>query len=220
MVIRRALAERRPWLLASLLFGISYFFVRDSAIPGAYLILWKGAGVGFLAFYALRRHDGFDARLLAAVMVAGSLGDMILEFDFITGALAFMLGHVLAIWLYARNRRRKGPSFSQRAFAFLLVPATVFIAWALPFDRAEAPGIALYSLFLAVMAAMAWTSRFPRYRVGAGALMFLVSDLMIFARLGPLEESIVPDLTIWSLYYVGQFLICTGVIQTLYKDER
>ncbi|MEN9926917.1 MAG: hypothetical protein RL268_3043, partial [Pseudomonadota bacterium] len=29
---KRALAEKRPWLLASLLAGISYYFVRDGQI--------------------------------------------------------------------------------------------------------------------------------------------------------------------------------------------
>ena len=79
----------------------------------------------------------------------------------------------------------------------------------------------VYSLFLAVMAAMAWTSNFPRYRVGTGALLFVVSDLLIFARLGPLENSVLPDWLVWPLYYFGQFLICTGVIQSLrHQDPR
>ena len=68
---------------------------------------------------------------------------------------------------------------------------------------------------------MAWISDFPRYRVGTGALLFVVSDLLIFARLGPLEGSAIPEWLIWPLYYFGQFLICTGVIQSLrHKDPR
>jgi uncharacterized membrane protein YhhN len=58
----------------------------------------------------------------------------------------------------------------------------VIVAFLLPADRAGAPGVALYSLGLALMAATAWLSRFPRYRVGIGALMFVVSDLLIFGR--------------------------------------
>jgi uncharacterized membrane protein YhhN len=64
------------------------------------------------------------------------------------------------------------------------VPATVIIAYLLPADRAGAPGVALYSLGLSLMAATAWTSRFHRFRVGIGAVMFVVSDLLIFARAG------------------------------------
>ncbi|GAA0635208.1 lysoplasmalogenase [Sphingomonas ursincola] len=220
MVVKRALAESRPWLLLSLVAAISYYFVSDAPIPGLYLMLWKGLGVGFLAVFAFARHHSRDGQLIGAVMTLGAIGDMAIEIDMIYGAVAFLLGHCVAIWLYARHRRAR-VTFSQRLFALLLVPGVVLIAWALPMDRSGAAGIAFYSLFLAVMAAMAWTSDFPRYRVGTGALMFVVSDLLIFARLGPLEGSAIPDWMIWPLYYFGQFLICTGVIQSLrHKDPR
>ncbi|WP_110299807.1 lysoplasmalogenase [Blastomonas natatoria] len=220
MVVKRALAESRPWLLLSLVSAISYYFISDAPIPGLYLMLWKGLGVGFLAVFAFSRHHSFDARLIGAVMTLGAIGDMAIEIDMIYGAIAFLFGHVVAIWLYGRHRRAS-VTFSQRLFALLLVPGVVLIAWALPMDRAGAGGIALYSLFLAVMAAMAWTSDFPRYRVGTGALLFVVSDLLIFARLGPLEGSAIPEWLIWPLYYFGQFLICTGVIQSLrHRDPR
>lgn len=220
MVVKRALVESRPWLLLSLVAAISYYFVSDAPIPGLYLILWKGLGVGFLAVFALVRHHSGDGRLIGGVMALGAIGDMLIEIDLIYGAVAFLVGHIVAIALYARHRRRT-VTRSQRLFAIVLVPAVVLIAWALPMDREGATGIAVYTLFLAVMAAMAWTSDFPRYRVGAGALMFVASDLLIFARFGPLEGSIIPDWLIWPLYYFGQFLICTGVIQALrHRDPR
>lgn len=220
MVVKRALVESRPWLLLSLIAAISYYFVSDAPIPGLYLMAWKGLCVGLLAVFALVRHHSADGRLLGGVMALGALGDMLIEIDMIYGAIAFLLGHCVAIALYARHRRRS-VTFSQRLFAIMMVPGVVLIAWALPLDRSGAGGIAVYSLFLAVMAAMAWTSDFPRYRVGTGALLFVVSDLLIFARLGPLEGSAIPDWLIWPLYYFGQFLICTGIIQTLrHKDPR
>jgi uncharacterized membrane protein YhhN len=77
--------------------------------------------------------------------------------------------------------------------------------------------VAGYALGLGAMAAAAWTSSFPRYRVGIGAVLFVASDLLIFARLGPMADSPIPDLLIWPLYYFGQFLICTGVIGELRK---
>ena len=75
---RRALVERRPWLLASLILGISYFFAKDSAVPGLYLVAWKGAGVALLAVYALLQGVGRDGRLLAGVMALGALGDVLI----------------------------------------------------------------------------------------------------------------------------------------------
>lgn len=214
MVMRKALAESRPFLLLSLFFGISYFLVKDSHMPGLYQMLWKGAAVGFLAAYAWARHKGHDGWLISGVMALGSLGDMLIEIDLIWGALAFLAGHLVAIWLYSRHRRAQ-LSFSQRALALVSLVAVPLIAFMLPSDRAEAPGIALYATGLAAMAAMAWTSSFPRYRVGLGAVLFILSDLLIFARIGPLAASPLPDLLIWPLYYAGQLLICTGVVQSL-----
>lgn len=214
MVMRKALAESRPFLLLSLFFGISYFLVKDSNMPGLYQMLWKGAAVGFLAAYGWARHKGHDGWLITAVMALGALGDMLIELDLIWGALAFLAGHLVAIWLYARHRRAQ-LAFSQRALALVSLVAVPAIAFMLPSDRAGAPGIALYSAGLAAMAAMAWTSSFPRYRVGLGAVLFVLSDLLIFARIGPLAASPLPDLLIWPLYYAGQLLICTGVVQSL-----
>ena len=75
--------------------------------------------------------------------------------------------------------------------------------------------VALYALGLGGMTAAAYASDFPRVRVALGAALFAVSDLLIFARMGPLAESRIPHLLVWPLYYFGQFLITVGVIGTL-----
>lgn len=201
--------------IAALAFGASYFIVRDLQWPLWLLIGWKGAGVGLLAAWAASQARSTDGWMLAGVMALGALGDVLIEAAGLTaGAIAFLAGHLLAIGLYLRNRRAT-LSFSQRALALLLVPAVVWIAWSLPTDRSAAPGIALYALGLAAMAAAAWTSRFPRYRTGMGAMLFVASDLLIFARLGPMLHSPWPDLLVWPSYFIGQALIARGVVTTL-----
>lgn len=211
---RRALIEKRPWLLASLIAGISYYFVRHGAVPDLFEWAWKGAGVALLAVYALARHHGADSRQVAAVMAFGALGDVLIEIKLEAGAAAFLAGHVTAVALYWRHRRTPlAPS--QKALAVVLLIAIPLIAWLLPTDRSAALSVAAYSVGLAGMTAAAWTSTFSRYQVGIGAVMFAVSDLLIFSRMGPLAGSALPDLLIWPLYYFGQFLICTGVIGEL-----
>ena len=211
---RRALIEKRPWLLASLVAAISYYFVKDTQLPGLYQMAWKGAGVALLAAYAIQRHGGRDGQAMALVMAFGALGDVLIELSLYAGAIAFLFGHVTAISLYLRYRR-EALTLSQKAAAVALLIATPIISFLLPADRAAALGVAVYALSLGGMAACAWVSSFPRYRVGLGAVMFVASDLLIFARIGPLENTALPDLLIWPLYYFGQFLICTGVISTL-----
>lgn len=206
----RALMEKRPWLLGSLAAATAFYLLRGSPLPEPFLLLLKGAGVGLLAVWVLLRHAGSDTRLLALVMAFGALGDMAIEWDLRAGALAFFAGHMVAIALYLRHRREVLTS-SQKAAAMALVVLTPAISWLLT-GRAD---VALYGLALGGMACAAWSSSFPRYRVGTGALLFAASDLLIFARMGPLAESTLPDLLIWPLYYFGQFLIATGIVGTL-----
>ena len=98
----------------------------------------------------------------------------------------------------------------------LLTPA---IFWLLPADRADAWPTALYGLALGGMAACAWLSAFSRYRVGVGAVLFLASDLLIVAGMGPLMGERLHQWLIWPLYYLGQLLICLGVVERLRRTE-
>ena len=215
---RRALAEKRPFLLASMAAALAFYVLRWGAWPELYLIPVKGAAAALLAVYLWMRHSSPDARLMAWAFGAASLGDMAIEFDRTIAGLLFFAYHVMALGVYLRNRRETlAPSQKWAAAAMLLL--TPLIAWSMPADRTEATNLALYGLALGAMAASAWASAFPRYRVGAGAVLFLVSDLLLFAELGPLQGSIVPQLTVWPLYYLGQLLIATGIAQTLRKRD-
>ena len=212
---RRALAEKRPLLLASMAAALAYFVLRQSPlVPEMWLIPLKGAGVALLALYVFMRHAGADARLLGAVFVLAALGDMAIEFDQMAGAILFFAYHMLAIALYLRHPR-ENPRTSQKAAAVAMLLLTPAIFWLLPAERADAWPIALYGLALGGMAACAWLSAFSRYRVGVGAVLFLVSDLLIVAGMGPLMGERLHQWLIWPLYYLGQLLICLGVIDRL-----
>jgi len=178
-------------------------------------MLLKGAGVALLAIYALRRHGSTDARLLATALAVAALGDVAIEVSMIAGGAAFLAAHLVAIALYLRNRRA-APGASQKLAAAALLIATPLISFLLSGDW----GVAAYSLALGAMASTAWLSRFSRYRVGAGAVLFVASDWLIFSRFGFVGENAVADWLVWPLYYAGQFLIATGVIQTLRHDPR
>ena len=207
----------RAVLAAAIVAGVSYLAADHLALSQAASLAWKGSGVALLAVYAGLKARSLDGWLICAVMAFGAAGDVLLgAAGMEVGAGAFLIGHLIAIWLYARNPRSPTTP-SQRILPLVLVPATVAIAWMLPADRAGAPAVALYALGLAAMAAFAWLSRFPRYRVGIGALMFVVSDLLIFARSGPLEGQAWVGYAIWTLYFGGQLLIVLGVTKTLEK---
>ena len=215
---KRALIEHRPYLLLSLIFGVSYFFVQDDQVGGAWLMLWKGAGVFFLALYAAHRGRGRDGALIALVMAFGALADVILEISLLAGGALFAIGHLIAIGLYMVNRR-SDTTASQKLTALSLLILTPAIAGLMTFPQENWEVATIYSLVVAAMAAAAWTSRYSRYRVGLGAVLFVISDLLIFAR----ESGQIPDefasWLIWPLYFAAQFLIVTGVIQAIRKGK-
>jgi uncharacterized membrane protein YhhN len=215
---RRALAEKRPLVFVSILAALAFYYLRWGPWPEAYLIPLKGSAVALLALYLWLRHSSPDARLMAWAFGAAALGDMAIEVDRTIGGLLFFLYHVLALGVYLRNRRPTLTPSQKWAVAALLL-LTPLIAWFMPADRAQAPNVAIYALALGAMAAGAWASVFPRYRVGAGAVLFLLSDLLLFAEMGPLEGHIVPQVLDWPIYYLGQLLIATGVALTLRKRD-
>jgi uncharacterized membrane protein YhhN len=216
-MVKRALINRRPFLLLSIAAAAAYYLLVDSKFPGAGIILLKGFGVGLLAIYALLRFPHRDGLLLAFVLGLAAVGDMGMELDFRIGGGAFFVSHVAAMALYLRNRRANITP-SQKLFAVALLFMTPLITWLLVANLANAIQIVLYALSLGAMAGLAWTSSFPRYRVGIGAVLFVISDFLIFARMDLMATSPLPDMLIWPIYYLGQFLIATGVIQTLRHD--
>ena len=149
------------WVLAAAVVAASsYVLGWFLPIPDWVNVAWKGAGVSLLAVYAALNAKNLDGWLLAVVMAFGALGDMLLEtHGLVTGALAFLAGHLTAIALYLRNRR-PAAAVDWAVAAGIVVSVTV-AAYLLPPERAGAGLIALYALGLAAMAAAAWLSRSP-----------------------------------------------------------
>lgn len=214
---KRALAQKRPFLLLSIVAALAFYYLRASTLPEIYLIPLRGSAAGLLAVYAFTRHPSPDARLYVWALGAAAMGDMALEVDITIGGLLFFLHHVLAMSLFLKHRRPVTGIHSWICGVTLIsVPV---VGYLLPYDPDEKLQVGLYTLALGAMAASAWASTFPRFRVGAGAMLVVVSDLTFFAEMGPLSGNLWAQLVIWPLYYLGMFLMCTGVIQTLSKRD-
>jgi len=211
--------DRAGWLWwLALAGGVSFFIAVHQRLDGPWVWAWKTSGVGLLALWAAANARERNGWLIAATLAFGALGDWLLDAKGLKiGAVAFAVGHIIAIILYLGNRRA-ALAFSQRLLAWLVMPATLVIVWA---ALSPAPGwgqAAIYSLFVAAMAATAWTSRFPRYRTGIGAMLFLASDLVIFAGEGGALPKSVTMWLVWPLYFAGQALIARGVVGTLSQE--
>ena len=213
--------DRARWLWwLALAGGVGFLVAVFQRLDGPAIWAWKATGVGFLALWAAANARERNGWLIAAALGFGALGDWLLDAKGLeTGAVAFVVGHIIAIILYLTNRRA-AMTPSQRLLGWLAMPATLVIVWGM---LSPAPGwwhAAVYSLFVAAMAAAAWTSRFPRYRTGIGAMLFLASDLFIFAGEGEVLSKDVTMWLVWPLYFGGQALIAWGVVSTLSKEAR
>lgn len=214
-----ALIEQRPWLLASIAAAVAYYFLRDNPVgEGTWGLAAKGASVGLLALYVWMRVPGgrreADGALLIAALVLAACGDVAIELDFITGGAFFAAAHVAAVALYLRNRHQR-PSPVQKLMGAGLLIGTPLISWLLSNDVL----IAVYAAFLGAMASAAWMSHYPRYRVGTGAVLFVLSDWLIFARMGAIDLEPANTVLIWPLYYAGQLMIATGIVQCLRGEQ-
>lgn len=216
---KRALIEHRPWLLASIASATAFYLLRDNPVgEGTWGIVVKGASVGLLAVYALARipqgKRGINGAILVLALVMAAAGDMAIELDFLIGGAFFIAAHCASTVLYLRNLRQR-PSPSQRMLGLTLLIGTPFISYLL----SKQVEIAIYAVFLGAMASTAWISRYPRYRVGTGAVLFVVSDWLIFSQLGQFDLGVLPEFLIWPLYYTGQVMIATGVVQCLRGEQ-
>ena len=223
------LAHKRPWLLASLVAGIS-FPATWLLLPfegNIFAIIWKMAAVGLLVPFALRRHHSGEFVMLAVVLAFYTLGDGLIELSMIYGALAFAAGHIIAIWIYARHRR-VGATFSQKLFAITLFVLTPFIAFFLPGDLETGLQVAGYSVILVGDGRYGVEQQFPalprRHRRGA-VRHLRPADLRAIGAAGGLWSFV--SIAIWYLYYFGVLMIAVGIVQTLVKrghytegDER
>jgi YhhN family len=217
---------RALWLWwAALAIGAAYMLPVAMDVRGPGIIWWKGAGVGLLALWAAVNGRDRMGQMAALMLGFGALGDVLLETSgLMFGAFAFLFGHVIAIGLYNQNPR-PALTGSQKLLTAVVTPLSLAIAWALLYGVAASnvalfAGALFYTLVVAVMAATAWMSSFPRYRTGIGAMLFLISDLLIFARIGGAVPSDLARILIWPLYFSGQALIAWGVVTTLAARRR
>lgn len=211
---RRALMERRPWLLLSLAAAIAYYLLKDGNFPGVYLYAIEAGAFLLLGAYALLRLGGHEGKPLAGVMVLAGIGSVAVELDSYIGALILLFSHTLALSILFQHPRA-GLTMTQKYAGLALVVLTPLIAWLTVPDQTMRTMAVIYGLAVGGMAGAAWVSAFPRYRVGLGAVLVVAASLITILGAGLLAHNPLPGLVSWPLYYFGHFLLGTGIVQTL-----
>jgi hypothetical protein len=212
---KRALIERRPWLLASMACAVAWVALRGSAVPGLYLLVLQAAPLLLLAAYAALRHRGNDTRSLAGMLALQGIGSALMDYAPGIGLNALLLAYLIGLTMFLVHRRAVMDG-GRKASALALTLGTP----ALCFFAAERAGVGVplfLGLALGGMAASAWISTFPRSRVGLGAALIVAGNVLAIAALG-LEGGAIA-LAAWPLFYVGNLVLATGVTGELRMRE-
>lgn len=215
---KRALIQKRPFLIASIATALAWFYLHGGHYPELFLIPLKGAAVGLLAAWLWLRHEGRDARLMAVAFAMAALGDMLMELEPGIGILLYFAFNLLALGIFIQHPRGS-PTPLDRAIITVLLLGPAVITFLLAETTGGGQGRAFYALATGAMAAGAWSSTFPRVQVGAGAVLIVLADLLATAGMGPLAGSDIPAVLAWPIYYLGQFLIATGLVKTIRKRD-
>ena len=155
------------------------------------------------------------AQWIAVGLVFSFLGDVLLIWPgqyFLPGLAAFLLTHTA--YLIAFTRDCRFPARLSVWLAYLFVAAAFYLVLFPTLPRGLRMPVLIYSALLATMAGQAMGSFFElktpfSLRAAAGALLFLLSDLLLaFDRFHrPLLYSTILILT---PYYLGQWLIASS----------
>ncbi|EJL23217.1 hypothetical protein [Novosphingobium sp. AP12] len=207
---KRALIERRPWLLASMACAVAWVVLHSGTTPGAYLLVLKAAPLLLLAVYAVLRHRGNDTRSLAGMLALEGLGSALLDYAPLIALNLLLVGYLIGLGLFLLHRRAVMDS-GRRASALALTLGTPLLCF-FAADRAGV-GVPLFlGLALGGMAAAAWISTFPRSRVGLGAALIVAGNVLGIAAMGAIESgsATVAALAAWPLFYIGNLVLATG----------
>ncbi|WP_417470935.1 lysoplasmalogenase [Maricaulis sp.] len=198
-------------LLVALVLGAIYLF-DDFGLGTPYPlnVAVKAGGVVLLGIYALKQ-----GRLwLGLGLLAGSAGDAFLALQptqQALGILAFGIGHLIYIGLFADQLRRKGnrglPGYL--ATGIMVVFGVVMLVALQPHFGELRVAASIYNGIILVMVALALIGRAPKLAV-IGALLFLVSDAVLAWRMfaGMLDWA---GPVVWVCYFGGQACIALGL---------
>ncbi|MCH8862793.1 MAG: lysoplasmalogenase [Proteobacteria bacterium] len=213
-------------LATSAALGLLYAFAFLPSDTPALAMFSKGAPVGLLALYAALNRN----ILLAVALGFGTVGDVFLagnsERAFMWGLSAFLIGHLLYIWLIWPARLSwPDVSATRRTAVGLVMGAGILQGWyLLPYTRELALPVTLYTAILMAMTLLAIASRYPLRlaglpAVGLGAILFFFSDLVLGLSLFSPDIDVPRGLN-WSLYYPGQLLLAVGLVGGMAKRKQ
>jgi uncharacterized membrane protein YhhN len=160
-----------------------------------------------LRLIGVKQHRRRRIALLVTEMALSWIGDLTIDRSFRTGLTAFLAAHLCMIALFWSGfRARMSP------WSLLLLPWLVVMMVVLRPPRLTAlyPAVVAYATVLAAMAASA--ARGGR-RMGAGGILFVISDsLLAFRQFTPWFQARPWGAVVMASYLAAQALLVDGVV--------
>lgn len=185
----------------------SAMFVLISVVNLVYAILTKAENIKFYIF-------------MVAAFVIAMLGDIVLNLDFMMGAIIFAVGHIFYFVAYSVRLKLKVTDFIYSLAVF--IPSALLILLVKSFDFG---GILMqmvclvYALIISLMLGKSIANAvreftLPNLMYAIGSLLFFLSDLMLllcyFGNGGMLA-----DVICLATYYPGQALLAFTLLYTI-----
>lgn len=144
--------------------------------------------------------------LLALALFLGSIGDALLDYNpgfFVTGLIAFLLGHLVYTACFGAKLRFSIPA------VLLVAYSATFVWWLWPSLGALRIPVMVY---IAAITAMAISSLRIGGWVSIGAILFVISDSLLAANR---FKTAIPmrDYLVWLTYYGAQAGIALGYLR-------
>ncbi len=214
---------KRRLLAAAIVVGMVYWlgsmgrsgiaFPEFADWPKPLVIALKATATGLLVAAAWVAATTPVRRLLAISLSVIWVADIVLAVRFVVLAgMIFVVAHVIAITAYAKVRdpRKATPPY-------LILSASVPVvgmAWLLFATQGTEISLlmSLFPAFSLVSAAVALQSRYPLWSLGAGTVIFSLSDIVGVMSL-TLENGIGLSWLVWLTYFAGLSLIVWTLIQ-------
>ena len=179
---------------------VAFWFFADQTWVRA---VWKAiAALCFLAVFILTHRKENLLHSLFPFLLTAVVADVVITFHFISGLCLFLLAHVLLSVQFLRSAPMSLGKWIQWALVsavlsamiiFFYVPSHGLIGW----------GVAVYA---PVLLLMTFSSGAQPIRLRAGAMMFLLSDLLLGMYATLLNEPIV-HVVYMVLFYVALLVV-------------
>lgn len=223
MIIKLVIKQRPAAVVGALLsfaFMLVMVFSRGTAWRDWTYTLVAAASLTFVATaFAGGAHKHGYGMLMAAGLIGCCLGDLLGPYDFVWGALAFLVSHVafIAAFLVLGIRWKRS--------AVAVVP--VFVAgigiglWLMPHvPRAELWLVMLYMLVISVMLVLAYGVRTKAVYgfLVSGATLFYVSDIFV-ARWQYVAPGSINAWFCYPMYYSACILLALSVAALTASNE-